>query len=90
MKSASARIVTGDLVEVKIMAALIPIRAYKTVQTIGKRIDGGANGGIAISSYRFMFPRVNKAEIIPTHSAERIEITYVFFKKSPLSNSFYA
>jgi hypothetical protein len=50
-----------------ILAALIPISAYRIVQTIGKRIGGGASGACIAVSPKFFIPTLLRIpDVTPT------------------------
>ena len=62
-----------------ILAALIPINAYRIPQTIGKTIAGGESGGCATASLNILVAsRVSHPPSAPTPSAIPIQIAYVF------------
>ena len=60
-------------------AALIPIRAYKIVHTMGNTMAGGDNGGlIMVSLYSAVPSRVSHPARAPTASDKKIQNRYVF------------
>jgi hypothetical protein len=61
-----------------IIAALTPIRTYRTVHTIGNSIDGGESGGVFTSLYMSILFRVKKAERPPVAREIKIETIYGF------------
>ena len=69
-------------------AALMPISAYRIVQTIGNTIGGGDRGDCkAVSPNAAVALRDSRPESMPTASVREIHIAYVFqfdcFRTSP-------
>ena len=57
----------------------MPIRAKRTVQTMGNRIPGGAKGGFAsVEAYISVLFRVSQPDSAPTASVSEIQNTYGF------------